>query len=469
MTAAPKIDDDATSFSVEDPATGEVIVELPEPTVDDVRAVVAAAELAREDWKRTPAVARGRILRSAAEQMQREADDLAATLTREQGKPLAEARGEILYAAAFLEWYAGEGERAYGQIVPSPMPGKQIMVTREAAGVAAALTPWNFPAATVTRKVGGALAAGCPVITKPAEATPLTALAIDRILHEAGLPAGVSQVITTARPRAVVNILMADERVKRVSFTGSTRVGRELIASSAHTLKRLSLELGGHAPVLVFDDADLGTAVTETMNCKFRAGGQTCMSANRIYVQEGIYDEFVDALVQRVQSLRVGNGFEEVDIGPLINEAAVERCALHVSDALERGASVLGRAPAPQGRCYFPPTVLAEIDPSMLICREETFGPVVGIRRFSGEAEGLQLANASRYALAAYVFTQDADRRIRMAEGLRAGCIGINDGTPSTPAAPFGGMDESGFGREGGSLGLDEFLDVKYVSIGHGH
>jgi succinate-semialdehyde dehydrogenase/glutarate-semialdehyde dehydrogenase len=457
-------------FDVTDPATGEVVGSVPDADPDDVTAAIDAAAAAFPEWSTTPAIERGRLLRRAADLMRERKDAIAAVMTAEQGKPLAEAAGEVEYAAGFFEWFAGEAERIYGQVVPPATPDKRVLVLRQPVGVTAAITPWNFPAAMLTRKLGPALAAGCTSVVKPAEATPLTAVEVCRALVDAGAPAGVVNLVTSSRPAEVGDVLMGDARVRKLSFTGSTEVGKELIRRSADQVMRLSLELGGHAPAIVFDDADLDDAVTQVMASKFRNAGQTCVCANRIYVQRGIHDRFRAAMAERITSLRVGRGTESgVQIGPLIDDAAVAKVRSHVEDAVTRGAELVVGGAEPNGNGsghFFTPTLLDGITTDMLLAREETFGPVAGLTVFDTEDEAVALANDTPFGLAAYLQTRDYARMLRVAERLEFGIVGANDGAPSVPSAPFGGVKQSGFGREGGDFGIDEYLNVKYVSIG---
>jgi succinate-semialdehyde dehydrogenase/glutarate-semialdehyde dehydrogenase len=459
-------------FDVTDPATGAVVGSVPDADADDVRRAVDAAAAALPGWGATPAVERARILRRAADLMLERTDEIAAVMTAEQGKPLAEARGEVAYAAGFLEWFSGEAERVYGQVVPARARDKRILVLRQPVGVTAALTPWNFPAAMLTRKLGPALAAGCTSVAKPAELTPLTAVEVGRALIDAGLPDGVVNLVTTATPATVSTTLLADPRVRKLSFTGSTPVGKELMRLAADNVTRLSLELGGHAPFIIFDDADLGPAVDSLIASKFRNAGQTCVCANRVYVQRGVYDEVLERVARAVTALRVGPGTEPgVTIGPLIHERAVGKAEAHVQDAVAHGARLVvgGRrlTEGDQARGHFyAPTLLADVTPQMLLSREETFGPVAGLQPFESEDEAVALANDTVYGLAAYFHTRDYARLLRVAERLDYGIVGANDGVPSAPHAPFGGTKESGIGREGGSVGIDEYLEVKYVSIG---
>jgi succinate-semialdehyde dehydrogenase/glutarate-semialdehyde dehydrogenase len=429
---------------------------------------VEAAAAAQPAWAATPAPQRAALLRRVAALMLERQERLATIMTLEQGKPLAESRGEIAYAASFLSWFAGEAERIYGQTIPATAAGKRILVLRQPVGVVALITPWNFPAAMLTRKLGPALAAGCTAICKPAEQTPLSAIELGRLFVEAGAPPGVVNIVTCQDPVPFSEAIFADERVRKVSFTGSTEVGKILIRSSAATVKRLSLELGGNAPFLVFDDADLDAAIAGAMASKFRNAGQTCVCANRIFVQRGIYERFAERFTAEVARLRVGNGMAEgVSVGPLIDDAAVEKVGRHVREARAGGASLLaGGGPAELGGRFWAPTVLGGVDAGMLVAREETFGPVAPLIPFESEAEALRLANDTSYGLAAYFYTRDVSRVFRVAEGLEYGIVGANDGMPSTAQAPFGGVKQSGLGREGGPQGIDEYLEVKYVSLG---
>jgi succinate-semialdehyde dehydrogenase/glutarate-semialdehyde dehydrogenase len=463
---------DGGRFEVTNPATGAVVGTAVNATADDVRRAIDAAEEALGPWPALAALERGRILRRAAERILAEADHIAGVMTDEQGKPLAEAKGEVVYAASFLEWFAGEAERVYGMTLPPMNPQKRVLVLRQPVGVTAAITPWNFPAAMMTRKLGPALAAGCTMIVKPASATPLTALEVVRCMEEGGVPAGVVNVITSRRTADVANTLFSDPRVRKTSFTGSTEVGKDLIRASADQVKRLSLELGGHAPFVVFDDADIEAAVKDAMAAKYRNAGQTCVCANRIYVQRGIHGEFVKQLTAAARALKVGSGREDgVTIGPLIDARGVAKADEHVKDAVAKGADLLvgGEAlteGAFAGGSFYAPTVLDNVTEDMLIYREETFGPVAGVTGFDTEEDAIRMANDTVYGLAAYFHTRDYARMLRVAERLEYGIVGANDGIISSAAAPFGGIKESGYGREGGPQGIDEYLDVKYVSIG---
>ena len=459
------------AFDVTNPASGEVVGTVPNATVDDVRRAIDAAAEAFPAWRATSALERGRILRRAAAAIIDEADEIAGIMTDEQGKPLAEAKGEVAYAASFLEWFAGEAERVYGMTIPPVNTSSRVLVLRQPVGVTAAITPWNFPAAMMTRKLGPALAAGCPMIVKPASATPLTAIAIVRLMHEAGVPAGVVNLITSRRTGEVADTIFHDPRVRKISFTGSTEVGKDLIRASADQVKRLSLELGGHAPLVVFDDADLEPAVEATIASKYRNAGQTCVCANRIYVQRGIHERFVKLLAEKVAALAVGPGRKPgVVIGPLIDKGALAKSDQHVQDAIAHGATLLvgGKALTGDefaGGNFYAPTLLDGVTPEMLISHEETFGPVAGVTVFDSEDEVVALSNDTVYGLAAYFFTRDYARLWRFAERLEYGIIGANTGIISAANVPFGGVKESGFGREGGPNGIDEYVDVKYVAI----
>jgi succinate-semialdehyde dehydrogenase/glutarate-semialdehyde dehydrogenase len=459
-------------FDVTNPATGEVVGSTPDATADDVRAAIEAAAGALDDWRNTSAQTRARLLRKSADVMRERVDEIGTLMTLEQGKPLAEAKGEVEYAASFMEWFGGEAERTYGQIVPPQNPANRVLVLRQGVGVVAAITPWNFPAAMMTRKLGPAMAAGCTSIVKPASATPLTAAAVLRAIEDAGVPKGVVNLITSRSSGMVSRELFGDARVRKVSFTGSTEVGKELIRLSADGVKKLSLELGGHAPYVIFDDADLDAAVDGLIASKFRNAGQTCVCANRAYVQRGIYDAVVEQLAEKVARMSVGNGLRDgVTVGPLIDERAVDKSEEHVRDAIQHGATlVTGGSRLSggeyEGGSFYAPTVLSGVTDEMLIYREETFGPVAGLTPFEDEAQAIAYANDTVYGLAAYFHTRDYARLMRVAEKLDYGIIGANTGIISAANAPFGGVKESGYGREGGSQGIDEYLAVKYVCVG---
>ncbi|MDX6470688.1 MAG: succinate-semialdehyde dehydrogenase / glutarate-semialdehyde dehydrogenase [Gaiellaceae bacterium] len=459
-------------FAVTNPATGEVVGSVPNATQADVTAAIDAAAEAFDGWKSLAAIERARILRRSADLIRERVDEIAAVMTAEQGKPLAEAAGEVEYAASFLEWFAGEAERVYGQLVPAMNPANRVLVMRQPVGVAAAITPWNFPAAMMTRKLGPAMAAGCTSVVKPASATPLTAALILRAIEDAGTPPGVVNLVTSRSAGMVAETIFGDSRVRKVSFTGSTEVGKELIRLSAGQVKRLSLELGGHAPYVIFDDADVEEAVDGMIASKFRNAGQTCVCANRTYVQSAIYDDFVELLTEKVAQMTVGAGDQPgVTLGPLIDDSAVATVEQHVGDALSKGARlVIGGRRLTEGDLtrgsFYAPTVLDNVSADMLIAREETFGPVAALARFETEEEAIRLANDTVYGLAAYFHTRDYARLLRVAEKLEYGIVGANAGIVSAANAPFGGVKESGYGREGGAFGIDEYLDVKYVLVG---
>jgi succinate-semialdehyde dehydrogenase/glutarate-semialdehyde dehydrogenase len=459
-------------FDVTNPATGEVVGSVPNGDESAVTAAIDAAAGALEEWKGMGARERARILLRSAELIRERVDEIGAVMTAEQGKPLAEAKGEVEYAASFLEWFAGEAERVYGQVVPPLAPANRVMVLRQPVGVAAAITPWNFPAAMMTRKLGPAMAAGCTSVVKPASATPLTAALVLRAIEDAGAPSGVVNLVTSRDSGMVAETIFGDQRVRKVSFTGSTEVGKELIRLSAGQVKRLSLELGGHAPYVIFDDADLEPAVDGLIASKYRNAGQTCVCANRTYVQSGIYKDFLDLLAEKVAKLVVGPGDQPgVQIGPLIDDRAVDKAESHVQDAVRRGARlVVGGGRLTDGEyargSFFAPTLLEGVTRDMLISHEETFGPVCGLTRFETEEEAIALANDSIYGLCAYFHTRDYARLLRVAEKLDYGIVGANAGIISAANVPFGGVKESGYGREGGAFGIDEYLDVKYVLIG---
>ena len=454
-------------FPVHNPATGEVIVDIARGGEAEAEQAVAAAARAFPAWRALTAKERSIKVRRWGELMLQHKEALAELLTREQGKPIAEARGEVGYAASFLEWFAEEAKRAYGDMIPSPFPGSKILVTREPVGVVAAITPWNFPLAMITRKAAPALAAGCTMVLKPAEDTPLSALALAVLAEQAGIPAGVFNVVA-GEARAIGKVLTGSGIVRKLSFTGSTRTGKLLASQCANTLKKMSLELGGNAPFIVFDDADIDAAVRGAIASKFRNTGQTCVCVNRFYVQGGIYDAFTKALTTAVSKLRVGNGLtNEVEQGPLINQVALDKVQSHVADAVSKGAKVLiGGKPHALGGTFYEPTVLANATHDMLITEDETFGPVAACFRFDTEEEVIAAANNTPYGLSAYFYTQDTKRIWRVAEALESGMIGINEGIISTEVAPFGGVKESGLGREGSKYGLDEYIELKYLLMG---
>ncbi|MDN3524825.1 NAD-dependent succinate-semialdehyde dehydrogenase [Halomonas sabkhae] len=456
------------SFAVTNPATGECLARVAEVGAEDTRDAIAAAELAGKDWKSVPAKQRAALLRRWFDRVMAHQEDLAQLMTLEQGKPLAETRGEVAYGASFIEFFAEEAKRVAGETLPSHGADKRLMVLREPIGIVAAITPWNFPLAMITRKCAPALAAGCPVVIKPAEATPLTALALVQLALEAGLPEGLISVVTAETPAAIGEVLTTDPRVRKVSFTGSTPVGKRLMAQCASTVKKTAMELGGNAPFIVFDDADLDAAVEGAIASKFRNAGQTCVCTNRFLVQDGIHDAFVERLAARVAELSVGNGLEEGhQIGPLINAAAVAKVQRHVADALDKGATlVCGGQPHALGHGFFEPTVLSGVTTEMAVAVEETFGPLAPVFRFTDDAEAIAMANDTPFGLAAYFYTCDYRRIWHTLEALEYGMVGVNEGLISTELAPFGGIKESGLGREGSHHGLEEFTELKYACIG---
>ncbi|HZU19879.1 MAG TPA: NAD-dependent succinate-semialdehyde dehydrogenase [Gaiellaceae bacterium] len=460
--------DGGDEFPVDDPATGETIRTLPRMGAAETERALRAAEEALPGWRGLLAKERARILRRWADLMMEHEDALARLLTTEQGKPLAEARVEIAYAASFLEWFGEEAKRVYGDTIPTYMHDRRIVVAKEPVGVTAGITPWNFPAAMPTRKAAPALAAGCTMVLKPAEQTPLTALAVAKLGEEAGLPAGVLGVVTGSAEDAPVigGVLTSSPVVRKLGFTGSTEVGKLLMAQCASQVKKVSLELGGNAPFIVFDDADLEEAVAGALICKFRNSGQTCISANRILVQAPVYDEFVSRLTDVVEGLKVGSGLEpETKVGPLIEQQAIDKVERHVADALDRGGELVTGGES-LGGLFYRPTVITGVPADAAMSCEETFGPVAGIARFESEDEAIRQANDTPYGLAAYFYSRDLGRVWRVSEGLEYGIVGINTGVISTEVAPFGGMKESGIGREGSKYGIDEWLEIKYLCMG---
>lgn len=459
--------DGGATVDVTDPGTGKVLGTVPKMGKDETRRAIEAAHKALPAWRAKTAGERSKLLRRLFDLMIQHKDDLGELLSREQGKPLAEGRGEIAYGAGFIEWFAEEAKRAYGDIIPPHAADRRIVVVKQPVGVVGAITPWNFPNAMITRKLGPALAAGCTIVIKPASATPFSALAIAALCEEAGIPAGVVNVVTGSAG-AIGGELTANPIVRKITFTGSTEIGRQLLRESADTVKKASMELGGNAPFLVFDDADVDAAVDGAMISKFRNGGQTCVCTNRFYVQAGVYDEFASKLAERVKGLKLGYGLEDgTDIGPLIDDAAVEKVEEHLKDAKDGGAKVLtGGNRSDLGGTYFEPTVLGDVKPDMLLAREETFGPLAGLIRFEDEDEALRLANDTEFGLASYFYARDMARIWRVAEALEAGMVGINTGLISTEVAPFGGIKQSGLGREGSHYGLDDYLEIKYMCMG---
>ncbi len=459
---------DAGSFAVVNPSSGETIAQVSDASENDAELAIDAAEKAFKSWSQKPAKARAEILKKWYHLILNNIDDLALLLTTEQGKPLAEAKGEVQYGASFIEWFAEECRRTYGEVIPSPVASKRFVTIKQPVGVVAAITPWNFPVAMITRKIAPALAAGCTVVLKPAEDTPLCALALAQLAKEAGFPAGVLNVIPTSKPEQIGKILCTHPAIQKISFTGSTEVGRILMKQAASTVKKLSLELGGNAPMLIFDDADLEKAVQGTIASKYRNAGQTCVCVNRIFIQKNIYNIFIEKYKQAVANLKVGDGTgRDVEIGPLINEAAIEKVDRLMEDAKQKGAEVLlGGKPHVAGKLFFQPTIITHCTTEMDLSREEIFGPVSAIYLFETEAEAIHLANNTEYGLAAYFFTENIHRAWRVAEQLQYGIIGINEGIISYAEAPFGGIKQSGFGKEGSLYGMEEYLIVKYLCMG---
>lgn len=453
------------TFPVLNPFDSTELAQVSDCGVEETEAAIAAAATAFPKWRDQTAVHRSRRLRKWYELIKENLDELAELLTKEQGKPLAEAKAEIKYGASFIEWFAEEGKRVYGDTIPASTKDKRIMVVKQPVGVVAAITPWNFPSAMITRKVAPALAVGCTVVIKPAEDTPLSALALADLAHQAGFPPGVLNVVPSSKPEVVGEVLTQSQIVRKLSFTGSTAVGKKLMEQCAGTLKRLSMELGGNAPFIVFDDADLDAAVDGALSAKYRNGGQTCICANRFYAQAGIYEKFVEKLTQKTKNLRLGNGLEEdTDIGPLINQDGLEKVDRLVVDAKEKGAQVMvGGKRSDIGDLFYLPTVLIKATPNMDLFREEIFGPVCPVFKFESEEEVIEQANDTQVGLAAYFYGRDYARIWRVAEALEYGMVGINTGRISAAQAPFGGIKESGFGREGSKYGLDDFLVKKYL------
>jgi succinate-semialdehyde dehydrogenase / glutarate-semialdehyde dehydrogenase len=458
----------AKTFPVNDPATGEEVATVPDLTAKDAARAIDAAARALPAWSAKTAKERAAILRRWFDLITAETESLARLMTAEQGKPLTESRAEVAYGAAFIEWFGEEGKRAYGRTIPTTVASKRYITIKQPIGVCAAITPWNFPIAMITRKVGPALAAGCTIVVKPAEETPLCALAIAKLGQDAGLPPGVLNIVTTKDAPAVGKVFCDDERVRKLSFTGSTEVGKILYRQCAGTVKKLTLELGGNAPLIVFDDADLDQAVAGAMVAKCRNTGQACVSANRILVQSGIYDRFAAALVTAMKKLKVGSGLEgDVTIGPLITSDAIAKVERLVGDAVKKGARILvGGGLDAAGPLFYQPSVVGDVSPNMEIVREEIFGPVAALVRFDTEADAIRLANDTPFGLAAYLFSRNLSRAWRVAEKLDVGMVGVNEGIFSNEAVPFGGVKESGIGREGAVEGLDEYLQVKYICLG---
>lgn len=460
--------DAAATFTVDNPATGEVIATVADVGVAGTRAAIDAAHAAQPGWAAWTGKERAAVARRFYDLIVANADDLAAILTAEMGKPLPEAKGEILYGASFIEWFAEEAKRIYGDVIPGHQRDKRILVLKQPVGVVGSITPWNFPNAMIARKLAPALAVGCTFVARPSELTPLSALALAALAARAGVPAGVFNVVPSYDAAAVGAELCANPKVAKITFTGSTRVGKILMRQCADTVKKLSLELGGNAPFVVFDDADLDAAADGALIAKFRNAGQTCICANRIYVQAGVYDAFAKKLRERLATLRLGNGTEPgVTTGPLISEAAVAKVERHLRDAVEKGAAVVaGGRRSNLGRTFFEPTLLTEVTQDMLVAREETFGPLAPLVRFATEEEAVAMCNASEFGLAGYVYSRDLARVWRVAERIETGMVGINTGLISTEVAPFGGVKQSGLGREGSKYGCDDYLETKYLCLG---
>ena len=458
--------DQGEAIAVHNPATGELLGSVPKMGAGETRRAIAAAAAALPGWRAQTAAQRAKLLRRWFELMLENQDDLALIMTREQGKPLAEAKGEIAYAASFLEWFAEEGKRAYGEIIPPNAGDRRLLVSREPVGVCAAITPWNFPAAMITRKAGAALAAGCTMVVKPASQTPFSALALAELAHRAGIPDGVVSVVTGSAA-AIGGEICANPVVRKLSFTGSTEIGAQLIAQCAPTVKKLSMELGGNAPFIVFDDADLDAAVAGAIVSKFRNAGQTCVCANRLLVQDSVYDAFAEKLAVAVTQLKVGDGVDAgVTQGPLIDKSALAKVEELVADALAKGARVVcGGCPHALGGTFYEPTIIADVAAGMRLAREEIFGPVAPLFRFKDEAEAIAMANDTEFGLASYFYARDVGRVFRVAQALEYGMVGVNTGLISTEIAPFGGVKSSGLGREGSRHGLDDYLEIKYVCV----
>ena len=458
-------------FAVHDPATGGHLADVANLGAEHARAAIAAADKAWPAWRAKTAKERAGILMKWYALLHQHAEDLARIMTAEQGKPLTEARGEVVYGASFVEWFAEEAKRVYGETIPTTDPTKRYLVLKQPVGVCAAITPWNFPIAMITRKVAPALAAGCPVVIKPAEATPLSALACAELALRAGMPPGVLNVLSADAQRSIAigHVLCESDVVRHLSFTGSTEVGRILAAQCAPTIKKISLELGGNAPFIVFDDADVDSAVEGALVSKYRNAGQTCVCANRLYVQEGVYDAFVSKLAAKAGGIKVGNGFEAgVNQGPMIDAQAMAKVQAHVADAVAQGARVVTGG-QPIGDRFYTPTVLADVTSQMLCAREETFGPVAPVFRFKTEGEAIALANATEFGLASYFYSRDVGRIFRVAEALEYGMVGINTGLISTAEVPFGGVKQSGLGREGSRHGIEDYVEMKYLALGDLH
>lgn len=462
------VGEELDTISVTNPANGGHVGTVPNGGKAEAESAIAAAHVAFGPWSQRTAYERAEYLKRLHQLMLDNQEDLAQIMTLEMGKPIHESRGEVNYAASFIEWFAEEGKRIYGETIPTHANSKRLQVWKKPVGVVAAITPWNFPAAMLTRKMGPALAAGCTIVIKPSSESPLTAVKLMELCEKAGFPAGVVNLVTGSSSK-IAKEMMENENVRKLTFTGSTEVGKILIRQSADQVKRLSLELGGHAPLIVLDDANVDVAVKGVMASKFRNAGQTCICANRIYVQSGIYDQFVEKFAGAVEKLKVGNGVDEsVDVGPLINQAGLDKVELHVRDAVTKGGTVVtgGKAVTKDGGVFFAPTVIKDVDQRMVLMQEETFGPVAPIQKVESEEEAIKLANDTPFGLAAYVFTENVARGVRVIEQLHYGIVGWNDGAPSAAQVPFGGMKQSGIGREGGHEGIEAFVESQYVSIG---
>ncbi len=459
--------DSGARFDVINPARGDVIATVPEMGQAEAARAIDAAKIAQKDWAARTAKERAAVLRRWFQLMMDNQDDLGTILTAEQGKPLAEAKGEIAYAASFIEWFAEEGKRIYGETIPSPTPGTRIQVIKQPIGVVGAITPWNFPSAMITRKAGPAFAAGCSFISKPAEDTPLSALALGVLAERAGLPKGLFSVLPASHGAEIGAELTSNPAVRKITFTGSTQVGRILLRQSAETVKKCSMELGGNAPFIVFDDADLDAAVAGAMLCKFRNNGQTCVCANRIYVQSGVYDAFAAKLKIAVEALQTGDGFEDgITMGPLINTAAVHKVEEHIKDVLSKGGQILtGGAADPKGPLFFTPTIATGVTKDMKVAQDETFGPLAPLFKFEDEDDVIAMANDTIFGLASYFYARDISRVTKVAEALEYGIVGVNTGIISSEVAPFGGVKQSGLGREGSHHGIEDYLEMKYICI----
>ncbi len=459
--------DDGATFEITNPARGDVIVSIPDLGVAEVRRAIESAEVAQKEWAAKTAKERSEILLKWYALAMENADDLASILTAEMGKPFAEAKGEIVYGSSFIQWFAEEAKRVYGETIPGHQTDKKLVVLKQPVGVVASITPWNFPNAMIARKVAPALAVGCSIVCRPASETPLSALSMAVLAERAGIPKGLFSVVPSTKSRAVGEEFCSNPIIKKITFTGSTEVGRILMRQAGDQIKKVSMELGGNAPFIVFDDADIDEAVQGAMICKYRNNGQTCVCANRIYVQEGVYDEFSKKLAEATKSLVLGDGFEDgVNTGPLINQDAVEKVKSHIEDAVGKGAKVLtGGNPSELGGYWFEPTVITDVDQGMMVAYDETFGPLAPLFKFNSDEEVIELANDSIHGLASYFYTKDVSRVWKVAEALEYGIVGVNTGIFSTESAPFGGVKQSGIGREGSRHGIDDYLEMKYVCI----